>query len=387
MPFPVADRFKHLPPYLFAEIDKRKKAAVAAGHDVINLGIGDPDTPTPKVIIDALKEAADDPSTHQYALDNGDPAFRKQIAAFFKKRFKVELDPETEIYPTIGSKEGLANFAFAFVNPGDITLVPEPCYPVYRGATYFAGGVPLYMDLTEENDFFPDFDRIDPRDAKRAKVLWLNYPNSPTGKLATKAFFEKAVAFAKKHEIIILQDAAYTEMFFDGPALSILEIPGGKDVALELHSCSKTFSMTGWRAGWACGNRELVAGLGRMKSNVDSGIFTAVQRAATVALQHYDEIVPPLMAMYKQRRDTFCNGLKSIGWKVRPPEATFYCWIRVPQGYTSTQTTMKLIDEAHIITVPGNGFGAPGEGYIRATLTVPEARLAEAVDRIKKLKW
>lgn len=387
MPFAVADRFKLLPPYLFAEIDKKKKAAMKAGHDVINLGIGDPDTPTPPVIVEALQKAAADPATHPYALDNGDPGFRNEIAGFFRRRFGVTLDPEKEIWPTIGSKEALANFAFAFVNPGEITLVPEPCYPVYRGATYFAGGVPLYMDLREENDFFPDLDAIDPRDAARAKVLWLNYPNSPTGKLATKAFFEKAVAFAKKYNIIILQDAAYTEMYFDGKAISILEIPGAKDVALELHSCSKTFSMTGWRVGWACGNADLVQGLGRMKSNVDSGIWTAIQRASTVALQNYDAIVPPLMKMYKQRRDTFCNGLNSIGWNVKPPEGTFYTWIKVPKGATSAETTTRLLEEAHIVTTPGNGFGAPGEGYIRATLTVPEERLAEAVQRIKKLKW
>ena len=387
MSFPIAERFRRLPPYLFAEIDKKRKAALAAGHDVINLGVGDPDTPTPKLIIEALQKAAEDPGTHTYALDNGDPAFRRQISAFFQKRFGVKLDPDTEIYPTIGSKEALANFAFAFVNPGDLTLVPEPCYPVYRGATYFAGGIPLYMDLRPENDFFPDLEAIDPRDAARAKVLWLNYPNSPTGKLATRAFFERAVAFAKKHGCIILQDAAYTEMYFEAKALSILEIPGGKDVALELHSCSKTFSMTGWRVGWAAGNKELIAGLGRMKSNVDSGIFTAIQRAAGVALEHYDEIVPPLMAMYKKRRDTFCSGLQAIGWNVRPPEGTFYCWIPVPKGQTSAQVCTRLLEEAHIVTTPGNGFGAPGEGYIRATLTVPEERLAEAVARIKKLKW
>ena len=387
MPYPVADRFRRLPPYLFAEIDKKKKAAMAAGRDVINLGIGDPDVPTHKIIIEAMQKAVTDPATHQYALDNGDPEFRGEIAKFFKKRFNVELDPQTEIYPTIGSKEALANFCFAFVNPGDITLVPEPCYPVYRGATYFAGGLPVYMDLKPENDFFPDFDAIDPRDAARAKVLWLNYPNSPTGKLATREFFEKAIAFCKKYGIILLQDAAYTEMYFDSKALSILEIPGGKDVALELHSCSKTFSMTGWRVGFAVGNKELVAGLGRMKSNVDSGIFTAVQRAATVALQNYDTIVPPLMAMYKKRRDTFCNGLKAIGWNVRPPEGTFYCWIPIPKGTTSAQVCARLLEEADIVTTPGNGFGAPGEGYIRATLTVPEERLALAVERIKKLKW
>lgn len=387
MPFTVADRFRRLPPYLFAEIDKKRKAALAAGHDVINLGIGDPDTPTPKVIVEALQKAAADPATHTYALDNGDPVFRRQIAAFMQKRFGIELDPDTEIYPSIGSKEALANFAFAFINPGDLALVPEPSYPVYRGATCFAGGLPLYMDLTPEHDFFPDLDAIDPRDAARAKVLWLNYPNSPTGKLATRAFFEKAVAFAKTYGCIILQDAAYTEMYFDAKALSILEIPGGKDVALELHSCSKTFSMTGWRVGWAAGNRELIAGLGRMKSNVDSGIFTAIQRAATVALQHYDEIVPPLMAMYKKRRDTFCQGLRALGWNVRPPEGTFYCWIPIPKGYTSVQVCTRLLEEAHIVTTPGNGFGAPGEGFIRATLTVPEERLALAVERIGKLKW
>lgn len=387
MPFAVADRFRRLPPYLFAEIDKKKKAAVAAGRDVINLGIGDPDTPTPQVIIDAIQKAVTDPATHCYALDNGDPTFRKEISRFMEKRFGVKLDPGTEIYPTIGSKEALANLAFAFVNPGDITLVPEPCYPVYRGATYFAGGLPVYMDLKPENDFFPDLDRVDPRDAARTKILWLNYPNSPTGKLATKAFFEKAIAFAKKYGCLICQDAAYTEMAFDGRAFSIFEVDGAKDVAIELHSCSKTFSMTGWRVGWACGNKDLVAGLGRMKSNVDSGIFTAVQRAATTALQNYDQIVPPLMKMYRQRRDTFCNGLKAIGWNVRPPEGTFYCWIPVPKGFTSTQVSARLLEEADIVTTPGNGFGAPGEGYIRATLTVPEERLALAVERIKKMKW
>jgi len=387
MPFPVADRFNRLPPYLFSEIDKKKKAAMAAGRDVINLGIGDPDTPTHPLIVESMQKAVTDPATHPYALDNGDPAFREEIAKFMEKRFGVKLDAESEIYPTIGSKEALSNLTLAFVNPGDITLVPEPCYPVYRGATYFAGGLPVYMDLLAKNDFFPDLDAIDPRNAARTKILWLNYPNSPTGKLATKAFFEKAVAFAQKHGCLICQDAAYTEMAFDGRALSILEIPGARDVAIELHSCSKTFSMTGWRVGWACGNKDLVAGLGRMKSNVDSGIFTAVQRAATTALQHYDEIVPPLMKMYQQRRDTFCNGLKKIGWDLRPPEGTFYCWIPVPKGYTSAQVCTRLLDEADIVTTPGNGFGAPGEGFIRATLTVPEERLAQTVERIEKLKW
>ena len=387
MAFSVADRFRRLPPYLFAEIDRKKKALVAAGRDVINLGIGDPDTPTHRIIVEALQRAAADPATHCYALDNGDPDFRREIARFMQRRFQVELDPESEIYPTIGSKEALANLAFAFINPGDLALVPEPCYPVYRGATYFAGGIPLYMDLRPENDFFPDLDAVDARDAERVRILWLNYPNSPTGKLATRAFLEKAIAFARRHGCLIVQDAAYAEMGFEGRALSILEVPGGRDVAVELHSCSKTFSMTGWRVGWACGSRELIAGLGRMKTNVDSGIFTAIQRAATVALQHYDQIVPPLMAMYKRRRDVFCDGMRRVGWKVRPPEGTFYCWIPIPPGHTSTQVSARLLDEAAVVTTPGIGFGAPGEGFIRTTLTVPEPRLEEAVERIGKLQW
>jgi LL-diaminopimelate aminotransferase len=385
--FALAQRFSKLPPYLFAEIDRKKKELVAAGRDVINLGIGDPDLPTPKPIIEALANAAADPATHSYALDDGDNVFRAGIAAFMQKRFGVQLDPNGEILPTIGSKEALAHFPLAFVNPGDICLVPEPCYPVYRSATYFAGGIPLFMDLKPENDFFPDLDALDPRDAVRAKILWLNYPNSPTGKLATRAFFEKVVAFAERYDLIVVQDAAYTEMAFDGRPLSILEIPGAKERCLEFHSCSKTFNMTGWRVGWACGARSLIKGLARVKTNVDSGIFTAIQRAATTALQKYDELVPPLMETYRRRREVFCGGLRRIGWNVRPPEATFYCWIPVPQGWSGTKVCARLLEEAHVVTVPGSGFGRPGENFIRATLTVPEERLEEAIERIKRLTW
>jgi LL-diaminopimelate aminotransferase len=387
MPFAVADRFKRLPPYLFAEIDKKKKAAVAAGRDVINLGIGDPDLPTHPLIIEALRKAAGDPATHQYALDNGDPVFRREIAAYMRRRFGVQLDPDTEIYPTIGSKEALNNFALAFLNPGDRSLVPEPCYPVYRSATYFAGAEPMFMDLRAERDFFPDLAALKTRDLERVRMLWLNYPNSPTGKLATRKFLEEAVKFARSHGFSIAYDNAYSEMGFDGRALSILEIEGGREAALEFHSCSKSFSMTGWRVGWVCGNRELVAGLGRMKCNVDSGIFTAIQRAATAALQHYGEIVPPLMELYRRRRDVFAAGLASAGWKVRPPEGTFYFWIPIPKGCTSAQVSARLLEECDVVTTPGIGFGPPGEGFIRATITVPEARLAQAVERIGKLKW
>jgi LL-diaminopimelate aminotransferase len=376
-----------LPPYLFAEIDKKKKAAVAAGKDVINLGVGDPDTPTPKVIIDALAEAAKDPATHQYALDNGDPVFRETISKWFAKRYGVKFDPATEIYPTIGSKEAIAHFPLAFLNPGDAALIPEPGYPPYRSGTVFAGGVPIPMDLARANGFFPDLDRIDPRLAKTARIIYVNYPNSPTGVLATRAFFEKLVRFAASYDLIIIQDAAYAEMAYEGRAISIFEVEGARERAVEFHSCSKTFNMTGWRVGFAVGGRELIAGLGRIKTNVDSGIFTAIQRAATVGLNHYDELVPPLVAMYRRRRDTFCTGLKGIGWDVQPPQATFYVWIPVPKGLKSADVTIKLFDEASIVTTPGSGFGLSGEGYIRATLTAPEDRLAEAVRRIKALKW
>ncbi|MCX7805611.1 MAG: LL-diaminopimelate aminotransferase [Planctomycetota bacterium] len=385
--FEIASRLKKLPPYLFAEIDKKKKAAIAAGRDVINLGVGDPDTPTPDFIIEALAKAAQDPATHQYALDNGDPAFRREIAAFMKRRYGVSLDPDSEVYPTIGSKEAIAHFPLAFIEPGDMALIPDPCYPPYRSGVIFAGGVPVYMDLKAENDFFPDFGKIDPRDASRAKILYLNYPNSPTGKLATREFFREAVAFAEKYNLIIVQDAAYAEMSFSDPAISILEIPGAKERAVEFHSMSKTFNMTGWRVGFAVGSAELMAGLGRIKTNVDSGIFTAIQRAATEALRRYDEVVPGMTKMYRERRDVFVAGLKKAGWDFRPPEATFYCWIPCPKGWSSTGTCARLLEEADIVTTPGNGFGTAGEGYIRATLTVKAERLAEAAARIGRLSW
>ncbi len=385
--FEIASRLKKLPPYLFAEIDKKKKAAIAAGRDVINLGIGDPDTPTPDFIIEALARAARDPATHQYALDNGDPAFRKEIAAFMKRRYGVSLNPDSEIYPTIGSKEAIAHFPLAFIEPGDMALIPDPCYPPYRSGVIFAGGVPVYMDLEAENDFFPDFGKVDPRDAVRARILYLNYPNSPTGKLATRDFFRDAVAFAEKYDLIIVQDAAYGEMSFSEPAISILEIPGARERAVEFHSMSKTFNMTGWRVGFAAGAAELISGLGRIKTNVDSGIFTAIQRAATEALRRYEEVVPGLTKMYRERRDVFISGLKKAGWKVRPPEATFYCWIPCPKGWSSADTCARLLEEADIVTTPGNGFGTAGEGYIRATLTVEAKRLAEAAARIAKISW
>jgi len=385
--FDVAARLKALPPYLFAEIDKKKKAALAAGRDVINLGVGDPDTPTPEFIVEALAASARDPATHRYALDNGDPAFRSAIAAFMKKRFGVGLDPDREIYPTIGSKEAIFHFPLAFVNPGDVVLVPEPGYPPYRSGTIFAGGQVWAMPLVEERGFLPDLDAVPREVLRRTKLLYLNYPNSPTGAVAPMEFLRKAVEFCREHGIILAQDAAYSEMVFSGRASSVLEVEGAREVAIEFHSLSKTFNMTGWRVGWAAGSSELVAALGRVKTNADSGVFTAIQRAGVAALERYDEVHERMIALYRRRRDVFCEGLRRLGWRLRTPEATFYVWFRTPDGWTSERTVGRLLDEADVVTTAGNGFGASGEGYVRAALTVDERRIAEAVERIGRLRW
>ncbi len=385
--FDVAERLKALPPYLFAEIDKKKKAAIAAGRDIINLGVGDPDTPTPDFIIDALAEAARDPGTHQYALDNGAAEFRKAIADFMKRRFEVDVDPDGEVYPTIGSKEAIGHLPLAFVNPGDTVLIPEPGYPPYRSGTIFCGGEAFALPLAEERGFIPDLEAVPADVRKRAKILWLNYPNSPTGVVASKEFLKEAVDFCGENEIILAMDAAYAEMVFEGRAVSILEIDGARDVAIEFHSLSKTFNMTGWRVGWAAGSREIVGALGRVKTNLDSGIFTAVQRAGVAALKHYDEVHEKMTALYLGRRDCFCDGLLSKGWKLVKPAATFYVWARCPRGWTSEKTATRILEEADVVMTPGNGFGAAGEGYVRAALTVGEERLAEAVERIGKLEW
>ena len=379
----LSTRLKKLPPYLFAEIDKKKKAAVAAGRDVINLGIGDPDMPTPGFVIDALAEAARDPATHRYALDNGDPAFRRAIAEFMKKRYGVELDPDSEIYPTIGSKEAIGHFPLAFIEPGDAALIPEPGYPPYRSGVVFAGGEPVSYELRPENGFMPDFASLDPG----VRMLFLNYPNSPSGVIAPLDKLAEAVSFCRKNDIILVQDAAYAELSFDARAHSVLELDGAREVAIEFHSLSKTFNMTGWRVGWACGAKELVRGLGEVKKNLDSGIFTAVQRAASAALQRYDEFVPGLVDVYKKRRDVFCEGLARAGWKVKRPASTFYVWTPTPNGRPSMEVSERLLSEADIVMTPGVGFGTSCYGYIRAALTVPEDRLSEATERIGKLKW
>lgn len=382
----TADRLKKLPPYLFAEIDRIKKEAIAKGRDIIDLGVGDPDQPTPMHIIEQLFKAAKDPENHGYAMDMGLLKLRETIVGWYSRRFDVTLDPDTEVLPLLGSKEGIAHIPLAFINQGDEVLIPDPCYPPYKSGTIFAGGVPYLMPLLAENDFLPDLDAIDPQVASRAKIMFLNYPNNPTSAVATEDFYKKAIEYALQYNIIICHDAAYSEMSYDGyKPLSFLEIDGAKEVGVEFHSLSKTYNMTGWRLGFASGNKDVVSALRTVKSNIDSGIFRAVQFAGIMALESDQSHIDDLNTMYQKRRDVLCDGLNSLGWKVEKPKATFYVWIPVPPGYTSSELAKTLLEKADIVATPGLGFGKNGEGFIRMTLTVPEARLEEAVDRIKRL--
>jgi LL-diaminopimelate aminotransferase len=385
--FVKSERLQKLPPYLFAEIDRKKKAAIAAGKDVINLGVGDPDRPTPKPIIESLQKNVEVPAYHQYALDQGAPELRQSIADFYVKRYGVPLDPATEILPLIGSKEGLAHFPLAVLNPGDISLVPDPCYPVYRSSSMFAGADVYTMPLVPELGFLPDLDAVPADVYARARLMFLNYPNNPTAGMADRAFFEKVVGLAKQYGFVIAQDAAYNEMYYEEPALSILEIPGAKDVSVEFHSLSKTFNMTGWRVGFAVGNPAIVAALGQIKANTDSGIFTAIQMAAKTALDQYETITPPIRDLYRERRDAFVAAMKKAGWDVPTPKSTFYVWIPCPKGISSTELSGRLLDEASVVMTPGLGFGRTADGFIRAALTVETPRLLEAVDRLAKLKF
>ncbi len=380
-----ATRIKILPPYLFAAIDKMKQEAVARGVDIINLGIGDPDLPTPAPIIDSLAQAAKNPKHHQYPSYEGMLSFRKAVADWYKRRFNVSLDPSNEVLTLIGSKEGIGHVHLAFVDPGDIVLVPSPGYPVYPVGTSFAGGLSHIMPLTKANGFLPDLNAIPKDVAKKAKLMWLNSPNNPTSVIMTKDYFKRVVEFAQEHHVIVCHDAAYSEIYYDGkrPA-SFLEVDGAKEVGVEFHSLSKTYNMTGWRIGFVVGNKDVLAGLGKVKSQLDSGVFEAVQAAGITALGLDDAVTDGLRKIYQERRDTLVPGLKKLGLEVDPPPAAFYIWVTVPKGYTSASFTAHLLEKAGIVTTPGNGFGAPGEGYIRMTVCTTKERLAEAVERIQK---
>jgi LL-diaminopimelate aminotransferase len=392
MAFTKSQRLQALPPYLFIEIDKKKRALLQAGKDVINLGVGDPDQPTHTFIIDEMAKAIYDPKNHRYPFDEGVPAFRQAAAAFMNERFNLAasgstLDADKHILTTIGSKDGIAHLPLAVVNPGDVVLVPQPGYPVYNTGALFAGGQPYVMPLLESNDFLPDFDAIPEEVKRKAKLIWLNYPNNPTAATAPLAFYRKAVDLAHKYGWVIANDLAYGEVYFEEAPRSILEVPGALDVAIEFHSLSKSFNMTGWRIGWAAGNPAVVAALGQVKGNVDSGQFNAIQVAGKVALEQYDHpSVKQQMAVYRERRDALYNGLTALGWKFRKPTAGFFCWVNTPAGAKSMDLCSRLIEEAHVVTVPGGGFGPAGEGYLRMALTVDVSRIKEAVERIGRIK-
>jgi LL-diaminopimelate aminotransferase len=383
-----AKRIEQIPPYLFAEIDKKKEEMRQKGMDLIDLGIGDPDIPTPQPIIEQLKKSSENPKNHRYPSYEGMIEFRTAAAQWFEKRFGVKLDPKTEVLALIGSKEGIAHIPLAFVNPGDYVLVPSPGYPVYRVSTLFAGGLPYFLPLRKENNFLPNLSKIPEEVAKKAKLLFINYPNNPTSAIAERPFFEEAVAFAHRYQIIVCHDAAYSEVAFDGyRPLSFFEIEGAKEIGIEFHSLSKTFNMTGWRIGFAVGCPEIISVLGRVKTNIDSGIFQAIQEAGIVALNHFDTPIPEIIQIYEKRRDVMVKGLREIGLEVEWPKATFYLWIQVPRGYTSTQFATLLLEQGGIVATPGNGFGEAGEGYIRMALTVEETRLREAIERLKRIKF
>lgn len=384
--FPLAERVKDLPPYLFAAIDWMKQEALNKGVDVIDLSIGDPDIPTPKHIVQRMKQAVENPAHHRYPSYEGMLSFRQAVADWYRKRFNVKLDPKTEVLSLIGSKEGIGHMPLAFINPGDVVLVPSPGYPVYPVATLFAGGKSHIMPLLEKNKFLPDLTAIPGNVLKKAKLMFINYPNNPTSAVAGRTFYKEIVSFAAKHNIIVCHDAAYSEIYYDNKKpLSFLQIPGAKDVGIEFHSLSKTYNMTGWRIGFAVGNATAIAGLGKIKTNLDSGIFQAIQDAGIEALNTGDSVLAKIRDTYQERRDLLYSGLKSMGLHVLKPQATFYVWTKVPKGFASGNFVTHLLNKAGVLSTPGNGFGAPGEGYVRFALTVPAKRTEEAVERIKKI--
>ncbi len=384
-----AKRLDQIPPYLFGEIAALKRKAIADGRDLIDLGIGDPDQPTPGSIIDALAKAATNPETHRYDETNaGWTPFLDAVSGFCKKRFGVDIDAEKEAMLLIGSKEGLSHLAWAYIDPGDISIVPDPAYTVYKVNTLMAGGDVYTIPLLPDSGFVPDLSRIPEAVADKAKLLWLNYPNNPTGAVAPLSFYVEAVAFAKKHNILIVNDAAYSEVYYgDYRPNSILEVPGAKDVAIELHSLSKSFNMTGWRIGFAIGNAEAIATLNKLKSNLDSKQFPAISLAAAHALAQGDNSAT--LELYTRRRDILCDGLNALGWPVTKPQATLYVWAKVPEGYTAMSFSKLLLEEAGVLVIPGVGYGEYGEGFVRMSLTVMGdkngERLEEAVRRIAAL--
>lgn len=380
-----SDKINKLPPYLFFEIRKAKEEAARRGLDIIDLGEGDPDQPTPQNIINKIKEASQNSENHKYPSSyEGLFELKKAIANWYKNRFDVVLNPDEEVLLLIGGKEGIGHLSFAFLNPGDVVLVPSPGYPVYSNSTILAGGNPFTMPLIRRNNFFPDLSSIKSDVASKAKLMFLNYPNNPTSAVANKEFFSKVVEFAKKYNIIICHDNPYSEIAFDGfKPMSFLQVPGSKDVGVEFHSFSKTYNMAGWRIGFIVGNKEVLEGLLKIKSQLDSGVPQAIQYGAIEALTGPQESVHKLIKMYQERRDILVEGLKELCWDVEKPKATFYVWAPVPKGFTSAEFSVQLLLKKGIVVTPGSAYGEAGEGYIRMALVVDKERLKEAVDRIR----
>src|SRR5574344_720272 len=379
-----SERLNKIPPYLFAEIDRKIAEAKAKGVDIISLGIGDPDTPTIPTVVEEMHKAIDNPANHDYPSYNGAEQFRTASVKWMKKRFGVDMDADSEVLANIGSKEAIAHIFFAFVDEGDYTLVPDPGYPVYKNATIFAGGTPYSMPLLEENGFLPDFDKIPEDIAKKSKLMFLNYPNNPTGAVANLDFFKKAGAFCKKYDILLCHDMAYCEMTYDGyKATSALEVEGAKDVTIEFYSHSKSYNMTGWRVGFVCGNSDAVKALGTIKNNIDSGTFKAIQDAATVAFNVDKSYIEKLNKMYQDRCDAAEQGLKELGWNLKPSKATFYLWLPTPNRMSSEEFVTLMLEKAHVVVPAGNGYGTYGEGYFRIALTKDTEILKKAIQRMK----
>lgn len=382
----LAARLSQIPPYLFADINARKQQLLDAGVDVINFGIGATDCPTPAPVVAAMHAAIDDPSTHKYPplLNRGTQSYRTAAAEWMKRRFGVEVDSETEISASLGSKEAIHNLYLAFVEPGDYVLTPDPGYPVYRTATIFTGAKYYPMPLLSQSGFLPKLSEIPTEVAEKATLLWINYPNNPTGALASLEFFAEVVEFGKQYDILICHDHAYSEMAYDGyRPPSLLQVPGAKEIAIEFHSCSKSYNMTGWRVGFVTGNATAIKAFNQVKSNIDSGIFEAIQRAAITAFSTTEAELQQLMSVYQDRRDTVVDGLKFLGWPIEPPLATLYVWAPVPERYSSAEFASLLLEKCGIVVAPGNAYGETGEGFFRIALTVPKERIHEAIKRME----
>jgi LL-diaminopimelate aminotransferase len=379
----VARRIENLKPYLFVEINKKIAEKKAKGEDVVSFAIGDPDIPTPPHIINRLCQAAQDPANHRYPESEGLPELHQAIAEWYKRRFNVTLDPATEVLPLIGSKEGIGHIAFCFIDPGDIALVPDPAYPVYSVGTQLAGGRPYYLSLKQENGFLPNLRSVRDFVLKQTRVLWLNYPNNPTGAVAGLDFFNQVVAFARQNNILVCHDGPYSEVAFDGyQPVSFMQADGAKDVGVEFHSLSKSYNMTGWRIGMVVGNAEAIGALRTLKSNLDSGIPQAIQYMAIEALNGPQDCVAEHNAIYQRRRDLIVEVLNNIGLEVTLPKASLYVWAKVPEGYNSVDFTTDLLEQVGVAVTPGVGYGQSGEGYVRLSLTIPDASLVKGLSRL-----